>query len=457
MNFVNLDIESKLEQEKFKSFHKIYRISRKSSAKRWVSIILLVIIGFMFLPWTQNIRSRGSVTTLRQEQRPQELNSIIPGRVVKWHVKEGDYVQKGDTILQLSEIKDDYLDPNLLERTKEQLVAKEMTVANYRDKVGTAESQIRALEEARVLKISQIENKIRQQIMKVQADSMDMIAATNDYTIATEQFRRQRNMYDSGLVSLTQLEQRNMSFQNATAKKTSAEIKFLNAKQELGVLRLELNGTIQDYNEKISKASGDRFQSLSQIASGQGDIAKLQNQYMNYDIRSKLYYLVAPQSGQITKAKKAGIGEIIKDGEMIVEIVPQDMQLAVELFVRPVDLPLLARGQKVRFWFDGFPAIVFSGWPNASYGTFGGEISAIEGSVSDNGMFRILVSEDPDDKKWPRQLRIGTGAQGMALLKNVPIWYELWRNINGFPPDYYKPGMPGYGGKDKTEKSKDSK
>jgi hypothetical protein len=124
---------------------------------------------------------------------------------------------------------------------------------------------------------------------------------------------------------------------------------------------------------------------------------------------------------------------------MIVEIVPDKIQYAVEIFVRPVDLPLIAAGQKVRFWFDGFPAIVFSGWPNASYGTFGGKVFAVENSVSPNGKFRILVAEDPDDKPWPKQLRIGTGAQGMALLKEVPVWYELWRNINGFPPDYYKP------------------
>ncbi len=91
--------------------------------------------------------------------------------------------------------------------------------------------------------------------------------------------------------------------------------------------------------------------------------------------------------------------------------------------------------------FDGFPAVVFSGWPEASYGTFGGKVAAIESSVSTNGKFRVLVSEDSLDKKWPRQLKMGTGAQGMALLKDVPIWYELWRNINGFPPDYYKPNQ----------------
>jgi multidrug resistance efflux pump len=438
MNFIEAKIEEEAGKGSIRSFASIYRINKRSKVKYWALGIFALLIVILFLPWTQNISARGDVTTLRQEQRPQQLNTIIPGKVAKWFVKEGDYVKQGDTIMQLSEIKDDYFDPNLLSRTKEQLTAKEMSVENYKGKAGTADVQVDALIQARALKISQIENKIRQQRMKVQADSMDMIAAYNDYDIATKQFTRQKNMYDSGLVSLTQLEQRNVSFQNATAKKTSAEIKFLNAKQELGILQLELNGTVQDYNEKISKASGDKFQSLSQIATGQADIAKLENQYMNYDIRSKLYFITAPQSGQVIKAKKAGIGEILKEGEMIVEIVPDHIQYAVEIFVKPVDLPLLNRGQRVRFMFDGFPAIVFSGWPQASYGTFGGVVTAIENSVSDNGKFRVLVAEDPQDRKWPPELKMGTGASGFALLKDVPVWYELWRNINGFPPEYYK-------------------
>ncbi len=439
MNFIEINIEGQLYKENtIHSFENIYRVDKKSKVRYWLLGIVAGLGLVLFIPWTQNIRATGAITTLRQEQRPQQLNTIIPGKVAKWHVKEGDYVKAGDTIIKLSEIKDDYLDPNLLNRTREQLEAKEASVQGYKNKAGAADMQISALAQGRALKISQIENKFRQQRMKVQSDSMEMLAANNDFAIAAVQFRRQKNMYDSGLVSLTQLEQRNMSYQTATAKKTSAEIKFLNAKQELLVLQLEVNGAMQDYNEKISKASGDRFQSISQIASGQGEISKLRNQYMNYDIRSKLYFITAPQSGQIVNARKAGIGEIVKEGEMIVEIVPDTIQYAVEIFVRPVDLPLLEIGQKVRFMFDGFPAVVFSGWPESSYGTFGGKVAAIESSVSDNGKFRVLVAEDVEDKKWPRQLKMGTGAQGMALIKDVPVWYELWRNINGFPPDYYK-------------------
>ncbi|RYF85210.1 MAG: HlyD family secretion protein, partial [Chitinophagaceae bacterium] len=195
----------------------------------------------------------------------------------------------------------------------------------------------------------------------------------------------------------------------------------------------------QENSEKVAKAQGEQFQSLTQIASGQADIAKLQNQYSSYNIRNGMYTIVAAQSGQVVKAQKAGIGEFVKEGDMIAEIVPDDVKYAVEMFVRPLDLPLLANGQKVRFMFDGFPAIVFSGWPDVSSGTFGGEIVAIESNVSVNGKFRVLVQEDKDDRRWPRQLKIGAGAQGISLLKDVPMWYELWRNVNGFPPDYYQP------------------
>ena len=425
-----------------KAYNNIYRHNKNSHIKYWAIGLLVSLLVILFLPWTQNIRAKGRVTTLRQEQRPQELNSIIPGKIVKWFVKEGDMVQAGDTILQISEVKDDYFDPNLVSRTGEQLDAKQMSIEYYKNKVSATQTQIGALGNNRLLKQSQLENKIQQLKLKLQSDSAENIAAMNDYTIASLQYKRQKAMYDSGLVSLTQLEQRNQAFQNALAKRTSAENKFGATRQELIIARIEMDAINQDFVEKVSKAQGDQFQSLSQIAGGQGDVAKLQNQYSNYNIRRGMYFITAPQAGQITKAKKAGIGEIIKEGEMLVEIVPDKIDYAVELFIEPMDLPLISLNQKVRFLFDGFPAIVFSGWPNTSYGTFSGEVVAIENSVSLNGKFRILVKEDEEDKKnWPKELKIGAGTQGIALLKNVPVWYELWRNVNGFPPDFYKVGV----------------
>ena len=428
-----------MDTQSYKSHEYVYRYDRKSRVKYWLLGILLGLLIILFLPWTQNFRSNGLVTTLYQDQRPQQVNTLIGGQLIKWYVKEGDVVKAGDTLIQLSEVKADYLDPALLERTAEQLQGKSQSVEFYKQKAGTAELQIEALDKGIGLKLEQLKNKLTQLELKVQADSAETVAANNDLNIARVQYERQRILFDSGVVSLVQLEQRNQSYQSTLAKKISAENKLANTKQDLVITRLEIRAQVQDNLEKKAKAEGDRLQSLTSIASGQDEIAKLKNLYASYVIRNGMYYILAPQNGQVIKAKKAGLGEYVKEGEMIVEIVPEKIAYAVEMFVRPLDAPLIHAGQKVRLLFDGFPAIVFSGWPNASYGTFGGIVTAVERNTNGEGKFRVLVKEDPNDKPWPYQLQVGAGGQGIALLKDVPIWYELWRNINGFPADYYKP------------------
>lgn len=431
------------------SVNKIYHIHRKSRVKRWFLFILIGGIITLFLPWTQNIKVMGNVSTLYQEQRPQQLNSPIPGRIIKWYVKNGDYVKKGDTLLQLSEVKEDYLDPLLVKRTEMQVEAKKGVRDYYEAKVGTTNSQLQALNSARDLKLSQLKVKISQLNNKLAGEEAELEAVKNELRMTSDQYERQKKMYDEGLVSLTQFQQRSVSYQNALAKKTATENKLAQTRQEIVNVSIEQNATIQDYNEKLSKTEGERFQSMGQIEGSDGDIAKLENQVANYKARQGLYFVIASQDGQVVQINKAGIGEILKDGESIGIIVPEKVDYAVEIYIKPVDLPLIKEGQRVMCIFDGFPAIVFSGWPNSSYGTFAGKVIAVENNISANGMFKALVIQDKNEKQWPPKIKMGTGVQGIAILNDVPVWYELWRNINGFPPDYYEV---------KTEKSaKDEK
>ncbi len=437
--YLNEEFEDFPVDNNIKSFSKIYRIRKSRNIKLWTIIILVSLLTVLFLPWTQNISAGGNITAVQQAQRPQEINTILPGRIVKWFVKEGDYVQKGDTILQLGEIKVDYFDPKLLERTQSQINAKKNSADAYESKANAAQAQTNVLSAGRALKQASIENKIEQQKLKVRNDETDLIAIKNELSVYERQIDAGKIMLDSGAVSMVDFEKRKVNYQNAIAKKTIAENKLSQSKQELINLGIEQNISVMDYNDKISKADGDRYGSLSSAAATEADISKLENTFSSYDIRNKLYFVTASQSGQITKAKKAGIGEMLKEGEMIAEIVPDNIDYAVEMYIEPMDLPLVNKGQKVRFVFDGIPAIVFSGWPQGSFGTFGGIISAYETNVSANGKFRVLVIEDTTEKKWPKNLRMGSGAKGIALLKDVRIYYELWRHINGFPPDFYKP------------------
>jgi len=420
-----------------KSTANIYHINRDSRVKRWFFFVLGACIVVLFLPWTQNIKVRGNVSTLYQDQRPQQLNSPIPGRIVKWHVKNGDNVKKGDTLLQLAEIKDEYLDPRLVERTQQQVKAKIGVRDYYNAKVGATRSQLNALNASRELKLSQLKIKVSQLNNKLLGEEAELAAANNELKLSEDQYNRQKKMFDDGLVSLTQFQQRSVSFQNALAKKTAVENKLAQTRQEITTVNIEQSAAIQDYTEKVSKTEGERLLSMGQIEGSTGEIAKLENQVANYQARQGLYYILASQDGQVVQLNKAGIGEILKETESLGTIVPKKVDYAVEIYVKPVDLPLLKNGQRVMCIFDGFPAIVFSGWPNTSYGTFTGKVVAIESNISLNGLFKALVIEDKSQKPWPPQIKMGAGVQGIAILNDVPIWYELWRNINGFPPDYY--------------------
>ncbi len=421
----------------FRSFSVSALPSQHLGKNRLMAIILAIFIVSMFLPWTQNIRSKGNVSNINPEQRPQQVNSLITGRISKWYILNGNTVNKGDTLLELVETRDEYLDPELLQRTMEQLNAKNQSAQFYRDKVGATDKQIKAMEQGLDLKMSQLRIKLKQYTLQVQSDSIAMTAAAGQFRIASVQLQRQQELYKAGLKALSDFEEKQQNYQDALSKKIGTENKFYNSQNELLNIRLELSAAVQEYSEKISRASGDRFTALSEAAAGDGEASKLRNVLFNYRARKSFHHIIAPQNGQVLQSGKAGIGETVKEGEQLLTIVPSQLKKAVEIMVDPNDMPLINKGQLIRIQFDGFPAIIFSGWPEASYGLFSGTVSAIDNTIDGSGKFKVWVIPQEGEKKWPESLRFGTGCQIIALLNEVPIWYELWRQFNGFPPNFY--------------------
>lgn len=434
----SLHAKTRDKMAEFNSFKRNQLSPANKLLVRWLAFMFLMVIMFFFLPWTQNVQSKGKVTTLRPEQRPQTIHATIAGRIEKWFVQEGQFVKKGDTIVHLSEIKAEYFDPNLVSRTNDQVRAKEGAIVSYDSKVVALDEQIQALSSELIYKQKQLKNKIKQQQLKITSDSIDVIRAETDYQIAQNQLERTQGLFDQGIKSLTELEQKKLKVQDTNAKLIESENKLLTSQNELINAQLELNTVLYETNQKIAKAESDRFSTLSQKYDAEAGVTKLRIESANYERRSDFYYITAPQDCYIMRAIKPGIGETIKEGDPVVSITPAEMELAVELFIKPMDLPLIKLGQEVRFIFDGWPAIVFSGWPGQSFGTFSGEVVAIDNDISSSGEYRILVAPRINQSKpWPDALRPGSGAEGIALLRNVPLWYEVWRQLNGFPPEYY--------------------
>lgn len=444
LNISPNSVSNRIRLEDYASFRQLSVSKSHRLFTRWLLLALFLVLIFLFLPWTQHIQSKGKVTTLRPEQRPQTIPSPIDARIEHWYVREGQLVQKGDTILFLSEIKADYLDPDLIPRTQQQVNAKEGAIGSYQDKVKALEAQIANMQSQLALKQQQLQRKLEQGRFKIAADSADLAQAIIQDSIALVQFERAKNLFERGIDARAKVEEKQAKMQETRNKIIAADNKLNTSRTELRITLVDLNAAQAEYNEKIAKAQSDIASALSQRFDAEADVSKLRIQTSNYTRRSGFYYITASQDCYITKTITSGIGETIKEGESIVSVMPVNYELAVELYIEPMDFPLinvdtsLGKKPKVRFIFDGWPAFIFSGWPGQSFGTYVGEIVGIDNDISSNGKYRILVARQPETKAWPKELRVGSGAQGILLLKNVPLWYEIWRKLNGFPPDYYK-------------------
>lgn len=403
-------IERIIEQNKLYSLRALKAPHAGKILAKCLLGIMAVFTLILFVPWQQNIRGSGKLTALNPMNRPQDVQSVIAGQIQQWHVKEGQYVKRGDTIITISEVKEKYFDPQLLFRLQEQIAAKQGSIDSKEDKSKALKRQIRALRDAMRIKIEQSKAKLEAEQVR--------------YQNAENQYQRNKQLFEAGNIPLTKFQEIEYKYQGSMAD-------YLNAK-------IELDRVEAEYLDKISKSESDLSSTHAEVFDGLGDVSKLKNEYANMQIRNNQYKILSPQNGYVVKAMKAGIGETIKEGDAVCTIMPEASDMAVELYVKAMDVPLLSKGRKVRIEFDGWPALQFSGWPSVSVGTFGGTVEVIDFVNSKPGEFRVLVIPDKTDQMWPKQLRVGSGIKGWVMLDDVPVWYEMWRQLNGFPPSLYE-------------------
>ncbi len=424
LNLSSNSIKNKLPHDNLYSLRSLNTPMAGKILARWLLGIGILFLVILFLPWQQNIHGTGQVTALSPSNRPQTIQTIIAGRIQDWKIREGQFVEKGDTIAIISEIKEKYFDPKMLLRLREVIQSKEKSLGSKDLKARALLRQVSALEEGMKIKMEQSRAKLEAERVR--------------FSNAKNQYERNKKLFEAGNIPLTK-------FQDIEYKYQGSEADFMNAEIEIDRVQAE-------YLEKINKAESDLNNTLSEQFETQAELAKLGNEYVNMEIRSQQYFILAPQAGQVVKATQAGIGETIKEGDPVCSIMPLSTDVAVEMYVKAMDVPLIAKGRRVRVEFDGFPALQFSGWPSISVGSFGGTVEVIDVVNTNPGEFRILVIPDLQDTAWPKQIRVGSGTKSWVMLDDVPIWYELWRQLNGFPPSLYAEPKS-----DKPEMKKDKK
>lgn len=364
----------------------------------WMIVATLSATGLFlaFTPWQQTVVGSGKVTSFAPEARPQSVESVISGRIVRWYIAEGARVKKGDTICVLADINVNFFDRELLGK-----------LSTLRDR--TFEAQEQSINVA-IQRRKQSEQRYNQARARLENVAVEISTARIRYDRADTLFKQD-------LTSRRDLETAQLNLQKAIADSVSTAAAMRSAMQDVDAFRAEEERVISQAYVAMQEAD-------VRLANAQGRVGA--------------GTIVAPISGTVVRIAKAGAGQTVKEGEQLATIVPSTADQAAEIYVSSMDAALIEPGRLVSLQFSGFPAFQFSGWQNIAVGIFHGRIKVVDAVDDGSGRFRILVVPDRSMKDWPdgRYLRQGTDVTGWVLLNEVPIGYELWRQFMGFPPQF---------------------
>lgn len=438
------------------------RLARSSRIARNIALILfglLIVTTFLlaFAPWQQSITGSGSVIAFAPRERQQVLESPIKGRVVRWGegIFENARVVEGQLI---AEIRD--LDEAYSMRLAQQLVHTDETVRAAKEQIRTGKGvldasrqlvsvferqeqtyrQVKAdITQAQNFYVSGAEEKVRSLREQLSIEQAAVPQLQNEY-------ERLRGLQVNGNVALQKVQEVEAKLLAAKSKVRKAEADVAAAEHELDGKRKDRAAYIQKAQIDVEYAHGMYQKALSDTSKAEGDIAKAESELAKAEKELReMERKVAVQSNQLVAAPMDGFivqitanfeTAILKEGDPICTIVPETEDRAVQIWVNGNDVPLVSPGRHVRLQFEGWPAVQFAGWPSVAVGTFGGEVASIDATDHGKGKFRILVLPAPSAPPWPdeRYLRQGVRSNGWVLLETVPLWWEVWRRLNSFPP-----------------------
>jgi multidrug resistance efflux pump len=394
--------------------------------------LIVSCVALFFLPWRQTARGIGVVVALDPQERPQPVYSTNKGVVsyVKPGLREGSYVESGEILLKMTPF------------AAEGVLQFDSQIASTESKEAAAIASLEVVKQAATLQASSGQSMAQSLKQDYQAAKQKWEQAKNEVTaIQAElvdkqnQLRIAEEVANRGLVSKEELFSKQQAVQSQLAKVNKAEnavqefyASLLSKEEEIEAKMQEIDISNRTANQKVLEA----MQKVNTIEKEIQELRSKRGELDRLEVR-------APRSGYIQEWFGLEGSDAIKEGDQLFVIVPDAKELAVEMKVSGNDMPLLKEGDPVRLQFEGWPAVQFVGWPSVAVGTFGGKINKVFPTDDGFGNFRVVVTPDNHfvrEDGWPdnRYLRQGVRVNGWVLLKEVSLGYEIWRQLNGFPP-----------------------
>jgi adhesin transport system membrane fusion protein len=346
--------EAILDQEPLKTRRLLYAIALS---------VVVMIVWATFAEVDIVTRGQGKVIPSRQVQI---LGSQDGGVITEILVREGDLVQQGQLLLKLDQTRSQSsLGENMAERSG--LIVRAARLRAMVDGQPFEPSQVMLTETADIvyqeqqlydsrLEELEVQKGIARQQLKQRREELRELGVRRgqlgrELELATEELSRTTPMIESGAVSPVEVLrlQREVNKAEGELKQTRAQLSRVSA--SISEAEGKLAGVDLEFSNGVREQLADtvnRINALTEAGAGLSDRVRQTN-------------LLSPVTGTIKQLLYNTVGGIVLPGRDIVELIPADDSLLVEVRVRPQDIAFMAPGQVANVKVTAYDFVVYGG------------------------------------------------------------------------------------------------
>ncbi len=340
---------------------------RKSRLTLWVvAVLMLAALVWAKLAVLEEV-TMGEGKAI-PSSKVQVIQNLEGGIVTEIFVREGQLVNKGETLLRLDDTRfrsnkgesevDRYTLTAQVERLSAEAEGRPFKLpAEVVAKAPQVAADEQALYQSRQQRLRSEQRTLNEQLRQKTQELAELRAKQEQYRNSLGLVQQELNMSTplvaSGAVSPVEI---------LRLKRSAVEIRGSMDATTLAIPRAD--SAINEIKSRVQESEfAFRSEASRELNEKRAELAKITATSIAIDDRVTRTTVVSPVRGVVKMLKVNTIGGVVQPGSDLVEIVPLEDNLLIEAKVRPQDVAFLHPGQKAMVKFSAYDYTIYGGLP----------------------------------------------------------------------------------------------
>jgi len=409
------DLEKRLTEKDYEFMHSLSSAVLQSTPKKIRTILYFWVIAiFMFVAWAyfaeidEIARGDGDIVPSGENQMVQNLEGGIVEEIL---VEEGALVEKGQLLLKIdnqksessfsaNSIKANALEAKIL-RLQAESIGKEFEVSDeVLKKIPKFVANEKGLYETNKQQLESKLNALNEQLVQREQELSEALSSRKtlkeSLKLINEEVEITRPMVARGVRSKVDFLKLQREANDAKERYNSVRLSIPRLQSAIKEVQSTINETQLQFQ---SDAKLKLNEAVSELEGYRANSTALKDQVKRTLVR-------APMKGIVQKLFIHTVGGVIQPGADILEIVPTDSTLLVEVKIKPADIAFIYFGQKA--------IVKFSAYDFAIYGGLEGEVVHISADTitdqKENVFYKVKIKTNKNYlEREGKQLKIIPG------------------------------------------------